>query len=92
MVFDQERLYPDIMSHVRLGKYVWAWLVNENDWARRLDHYTVGFSLAGPVGWRVWAKAHGTHNVPFSQLGRSSFPGREKRMFETCLMWGLVDR
>ena len=31
MVADQERLYPDIMSLVRLGKYVWIWLVNEND-------------------------------------------------------------
>ena len=48
MVSDQERLYPDIMSPVRLGKYVWAWLVNEDDWARRLGHYTMGFSR-GPV-------------------------------------------
>ena len=31
MVADQERLYPDIMSPVRLGKYVWAWIVNEDD-------------------------------------------------------------
>ena len=31
MVSSQERLYPSIMSHVRLGKYVWVWLVNEDD-------------------------------------------------------------
>ena len=36
MVVSQERLYSGIMSHVRLGKYVWVWLVNEDDWARRL--------------------------------------------------------
>ena len=35
------------MSHVRLRKYVWAWLVNEDDWARRLGHYTLGLSLSG---------------------------------------------
>ena len=53
-----------------LGKYVWAWPVNEDNWACRLGHYTVGFSHPGPVGWRVWAKAHGTHNAPL-------FPVRE---------------
>ena len=53
MVSDQERLYPDIMSPVRLGKYVWVWLVNEDDWAHKLSHYTVGFSPPGPVGWKV---------------------------------------
>ena len=52
------------MSPVRLGRHVWAWLVNEGDWASRMGHYTVGFSLPGPVGWRVWVKAHGTHNAP----------------------------
>ena len=36
MVADQERLYPDIISPARSGKYVWAWLVNEGNWARRL--------------------------------------------------------
>ena len=61
MIVIQERLYPNIISPARLGKYVWAWLVNEDDWARRLGHYTVGFSQPGPVGWRVWTKAHGTH-------------------------------
>ena len=50
------------MSPVRLGKYVWAWLVNEGNWARRLGFYIVGFSHPGPVGRRVWAKAHGNHN------------------------------
>ena len=53
MVSGQEMLYPSIMSPIRLGKYVWAWLVNEDDWARKLGHYTVGFSLPGPIGWRV---------------------------------------
>ena len=33
------------MSLVRLGKNVWAWIVNEDDWARILGHYIVGFSL-----------------------------------------------
>ena len=42
-------LYPGITSHVRLGKYVWAWLVNEDDWTRRLGHYAVGFSLLGSL-------------------------------------------
>ena len=41
------------MSHVRLGKYDWAWPVNEDDWARRLGHYTLGSSLLGSTGWRV---------------------------------------
>ena len=50
MVASHERLYPGIMLHVRLGKYVWAWLVNEDDLAQRLGHYTLGFSLPGPVG------------------------------------------
>ena len=79
MVFNQERLYPDTMSHVRLGKYVWAWLVNEGDWTRRLGHYTVGFSLLGPVGWRVWAKAHGTHNARLFPAGEVilPWPGKE---------------
>ena len=48
MVFGQERLYPGFMSPVQLGKYVWAWLVNEDDWARILGHYIVGFNR-GPV-------------------------------------------
>ena len=61
MVADQERFYPDIISPVRSGKYVWAWLVNEGNWACRLGYYVVGFSHSGPVGRRVWAKAHGTH-------------------------------
>ena len=29
---------------------------------------------------------------PFSQLGRSFFPSREKRTPGTCLMWGLVGK
>ena len=61
MVSSQEKLYLGIMTYVQLGKYVWAWLVNEDDLARRLGHYTMGFSLSGLVGLRVWAKAHGTH-------------------------------
>ena len=52
------------MSPVWLRRHVWTWLVNEGDWARRLGHYTMGFSLPGPIGWRVWAKAYGTHNAP----------------------------
>ena len=36
MVAGQERLYPNIISPTRLGKYVWVWLVNEDDWVRRL--------------------------------------------------------
>ena len=61
MVSGQERLYPNIMSPVRLGKYVWVWFVNEDDWTRKLDHYTVGFSQPEPIGWRGWVKACGTH-------------------------------
>ena len=49
MVSGQEGLYPGIMSPVWLKKYVWAWLVNEDDWARGLGHYTMGFSLPGPI-------------------------------------------
>ena len=37
MVAGQERLYPGIISLARLGKYVRAWLVNEDDWVRRLS-------------------------------------------------------
>ena len=82
MIAGYERLYPDIISPARLGNYIWAWLVNENDWvwlvnednwARRLSHCTVGSSLLGPVGWRGWAKAHGTYNLvttPFFFFGR----------------------
>ena len=44
MVVGQERLYLGIVSPAQLGKYVWAWLINEDNWARRLGHYTVGFS------------------------------------------------
>ena len=43
MVAGQERLYPGIISPTLLGKYVWAWLVNEDDWVRRLG--SVGFSF-----------------------------------------------
>ena len=50
MIADQERLYTGIISLARLGKYVWAWIVNEDDWAHRLGHYTVSFSQPGPVG------------------------------------------
>ena len=78
MVSGQERLYSSIMSPVQLGKYVWTWLVNEDDWACRLGHYPVGFSLAGPVSWRVWAKAHGTHNAPFFPAGEAILPRSEK--------------
>ena len=46
MVADSERLYPGIISPARLGKYVWAWLVNEDDWS--VDWASVGFSF-GPV-------------------------------------------
>ena len=53
MVTGQEKLYLGIISHIQLEKYVWAWLVNEGNWARRLGYYTVGFSHPGPVGRRV---------------------------------------
>ena len=67
MVANQKRLYPGIMSHVRLENYVWVWLINKDDWSRRLGHYTLGFSLSGPISWRVWAKAHGTHKCCLSK-------------------------
>ena len=78
MIVGYERLYPGIISPARLGKYVWAWLVNEDDWARKLGHYTVGFSQPGPVGWRVWAKAHGTHNAPLLHAREGSLPRLEQ--------------
>ena len=37
-------------------------------------------------------KAHGTHNAPLFRLGRSFFPGWEKRILRTCLMWGLAGK
>ena len=45
MVAGQERLYLDIISPARLGKYVWAWLVNEDDWVHKL----------GLCGFQFWA-------------------------------------
>ena len=53
MVAGHERLYPGIISLTRPGKYVWAWLVNEGNWARRLGYYTVGFSHPRPIDRRV---------------------------------------
>ena len=90
MVAGQERLYPGIISPAQQGKYVWAWLVNEGNWARRLGYYTVGFSHPGSVGKRVWAKAHGTHNASFFPVGREVFPGWQKKTFVTSLVWGTV--
>ena len=29
---------------------------------------------------------------PFFRLGRSFFPGQEKRIFGTCLIWGLAGK
>ena len=78
MVVGQERLYLGIMSHVRLGKYVWVCLVNEDNWACRLGHYILGFSLPRSVGWRVWAKAHGTHNAPIFPTGEVILSRQEK--------------
>ena len=49
----------------------------------------MGLSLPRPVGWRVWAKAHGTHNAPLFPTGEVVLLGREKRIFGTCLMWEL---
>ena len=95
MVACQERLYPGIISPSRLGKYVWAWLVNEDDWARRLGLYGFQFwarRLTRPVGWRVWAKAHGTHNAPLFSAEEVVLLGWEKRIFGTCLMWGLEEK
>ena len=31
MIAGQERLYLGIISPTQLGKYVWVWLVNEDD-------------------------------------------------------------
>ena len=78
MVAGQERLYPSIISPARPGKYVWVWLVNEGNWARRLGHYTVGFSHPGLVGRRVRAKAHGTHNASLFPAEEGSLPQLEK--------------
>ena len=50
MIAGQERLYLGIISPAQLGKYVWAWLLKEDDWTCRLSHYTMGFSQPGPVG------------------------------------------
>ena len=70
------------MPHVWLGKYVWVWLANEGNWARRLGFYIVGFNQPGPVGRRVWTKAHGTHNAPLFPTGegQSSPAGKRKRL------------
>ena len=66
MVASQERLYLGIISPAQLGKYVWVWLVNEDDWTHRLGlcgfqfwtrkltgPLSEGLSPSGPVGWRV---------------------------------------
>ena len=74
------------MSPVRLGRYVWIWLVTEDDWAPRLGHYTMGFSLPGPVGWRVWFKVHGTHNAPLFPVGEVILPQSGKEN-----VWDLPD-
>ena len=84
MITGQERLYPGIIYPAQLGKYVWAWLVYEEDWTRRLGHYTMGFSQPGPVGWRVWAKVHGTHNAPLFPVGEGNLPRLEK---ENAVDW-----
>ena len=52
----------------------------------------MGLSLPGPVSWRVWVKAHGTHNAPLFSAREVVLSGRENRILGTCLMWGLVDR
>ena len=78
MIAGQERLYSGIISPTRMGKYVWVWLVNEDDWARRLSYYIVGFSQPGPIGWRGWAKAHGTHNAPIFPAREGSLPWLKK--------------
>ena len=46
----------------------------------------MGFSLSGLVGWRVWAKAHGTHNAPLFPTGKVILPwlGKEN-------VWDLPD-
>ena len=49
MVASQERLYLGIISPVQLGKYVWVWLVNEDDWICRLSLY----------GFQFWARRLG---------------------------------
>ena len=80
MVAGHDRLYPGIISPARTGKYVWAWLVNEGNWARRLGYCIVGFSHPGLVGRRVWAKAHGTHNAPLFSTREGSLPRVEKEL------------
>ena len=68
------------------SRYVWVWLVNEDDWAPRRGHYTVGFSMPEPVGWRVMAKAHGTHNAPLFPIGEVILPRSGKEN-----VWDLPD-
>ena len=38
----------------------------------------MGLSQPGPVGWRVWAKAHSTHNALIFPAGEGSLPRLEK--------------
>ena len=38
----------------------------------------MGFNQPRPVGWRGWAKAHGTHNAPLFHAGEGGHPRLEK--------------
>ena len=46
----------------------------------------MGLSRPGPVGWRVWAKAHGTHNAPLFPVGDVVLPRSVKEN-----IWDLLD-
>ena len=56
MVADQERLYLGNISLARLGKYIWVWLVNKDDWVRKLSLYRfqlLARRLTGPLTFEV---------------------------------------
>ena len=57
------REYLGGICPTRLGMYVWTCLVNENDWARRLDRHLVVLSWPGLISRSSWAQAHGTHST-----------------------------
>ena len=60
MVAGQERLYLDIISPARLGKYVWAWLVNEDNWVNTLWASVIRDLLAGGSGPKPMVPTIGT--------------------------------
>ena len=50
-----------MIGNCRLGHYTVGFNLGP---VNLLGPYPVGLSLPGPVSWRVWAKAHSTHNAP----------------------------